>query len=95
MLHGLALQWPRRDWKPPAPMKQSGRDNYWKTLFGSSLDGLAVHASLSDEPAHLRDSICGAVIAKSTLDKFTRRRGLRSKLYKLNAGHRSQHQRLD
>ena len=54
---------------------------FWKSLFGSSLDGLALQASLSDEPAHLHDSICGAAKAKSALDKSTRRRGLRSKLY--------------
>jgi len=60
---------------------QNGFQRYfWKSLFGTSLDGLAVQASLSDEPAHLHDSICGAVKAKSTLDKSTRRRGLRSKL---------------
>ena len=53
---------------------------FWKTLFGSSLDGLAVQASLSDEPAHLHDNICGVAKAKSTVDKSTRRRGLRSKL---------------
>jgi D-alanyl-D-alanine carboxypeptidase len=58
---------------------------FWKSLFGSSLDGLAVQASLSDEPAHLHDSICGAVKAKSTLDKSTRRRGLRSKLHRPDA----------
>src|SRR5215831_2453185 len=56
---------------------------FWKTLFGSSLDGLALQASLSDEPAHLHDSICGAVKAKSTLDKSTR--GLRSRLHRLDA----------
>ena len=44
---------------------------FWKTLFGGSLDGLAVQASLTDEPAHLHDSICGAAKAKSTLAKST------------------------
>ena len=29
---------------------------FWKSLFGTSLDGLAIQASLSDGPAHLRDS---------------------------------------
>lgn len=58
---------------------------FWKSLFGSSLDGLAVQASLSDEPAHLHDGICGAVKAKSTLDKSTRQRGLRSKRHRLDA----------
>ncbi len=32
---------------------------FWKSLFGTSLDGLAIQASLSDTPAHLSDSICG------------------------------------
>jgi D-alanyl-D-alanine carboxypeptidase len=39
---------------------------FWKSLFGTSLDGLPVQASLSNEPAHLRDSVCGAARAKST-----------------------------
>jgi D-alanyl-D-alanine carboxypeptidase len=33
---------------------------FWKSLFGTSLDGLAIQASLSDGPTHLGDSICGA-----------------------------------
>ncbi len=32
---------------------------FWKSLFGTSLDGLAIQASLSDGPAHLREVICG------------------------------------
>ena len=32
---------------------------FWKSLFGTSLDGLAIQASLSDTPAHLSDTICG------------------------------------
>ncbi len=32
---------------------------FWKSLFGTSLDGLAVQANLSEEPAHLRAVICG------------------------------------
>jgi D-alanyl-D-alanine carboxypeptidase len=32
---------------------------FWKSLFGTSLDGLAIQASLSNGPAHLRDSVCG------------------------------------
>jgi D-alanyl-D-alanine carboxypeptidase len=37
---------------------------FWKSLFGTSLDGLAIQASLSTTPTHLRDSICGAIKAK-------------------------------
>jgi D-alanyl-D-alanine carboxypeptidase len=33
---------------------------FWKSLFGTSLDGLAIQASLSTAPTHLRDSVCGA-----------------------------------
>lgn len=32
---------------------------FWKSLFGTSLDGLAVQAKIADEPAHLRAVICG------------------------------------
>jgi D-alanyl-D-alanine carboxypeptidase len=38
---------------------------FWKSLFGSSLDGLAIQASLSDGPTHLRDSVCGVARTKS------------------------------
>jgi D-alanyl-D-alanine carboxypeptidase len=68
---------------------------FWKSLFGSSLDGLAIQASLSDEPAHLHDSICGAVKAKPTADKSRRRGGLRSKLHRLRAhGRKAEHASL-
>jgi D-alanyl-D-alanine carboxypeptidase len=33
---------------------------FWKSVFGTSLDGLAMQASLSDQPVHLFDSICGS-----------------------------------
>jgi D-alanyl-D-alanine carboxypeptidase len=32
---------------------------FWKSLFGTSLDGLAVQASLRESPVHLRNTICG------------------------------------
>lgn len=32
---------------------------FWKSLFGTSLDGLALQASASSEPASLRNIICG------------------------------------
>jgi hypothetical protein len=38
-------------------------------LFGSSLDGLAIQASLSDGPTHLRDSVCGVARAKSKIKR--------------------------
>ena len=55
---------------------------FWKSLFGTSLDGLAVQASLTDSPAHLHESICGAARAKS------KRRGIKSKVHLLHAHHR-------
>jgi D-alanyl-D-alanine carboxypeptidase len=41
------------------------RRYFWKSLFGSSLDGLAMHSSLDEGPTHLRDSVCGIARAKS------------------------------
>jgi D-alanyl-D-alanine carboxypeptidase len=35
------------------------RRYFWKSLFATSLDRLAIQASSSDSPAHLRDSVCG------------------------------------
>src|SRR5512143_1378447 len=42
---------------------------FWKSLFGSSLDGLALQASLGDSPMHLRDSVCGVARAKSKIKR--------------------------
>jgi D-alanyl-D-alanine carboxypeptidase len=43
-----------------AELLENGYKRYfWKSLFGTSLDGLAMQTSLSDEPAHLRAVICG------------------------------------
>jgi D-alanyl-D-alanine carboxypeptidase len=55
------------------------RRYFWKSLFGTRLDGLAIQASLSDSPTHLRDSVCGVATAKSTA-----RRSGESKLRGLN-----------
>jgi D-alanyl-D-alanine carboxypeptidase len=33
---------------------------FWKSLFGTSLDGLAIQASMGSGPAKLREVICGA-----------------------------------
>jgi D-alanyl-D-alanine carboxypeptidase len=44
---------------------------FWKSLFGTSLDGLAIQASLSSSPTHLRDSVCGAAKPKR---KVTRKK---------------------
>jgi D-alanyl-D-alanine carboxypeptidase len=44
---------------------------FWKSLFGTSLDGLAIQASLSTGPTHLRDSVCGVARAKPPRKKGT------------------------
>jgi D-alanyl-D-alanine carboxypeptidase len=54
---------------------------FWKSLFGTSLDGLAIQASMSSGPTHLRDSVCGAkpkakkrVVRKKSKSRSTARR---------------------
>jgi D-alanyl-D-alanine carboxypeptidase len=37
---------------------------FWKSLFGTTLDGLAMQASLATTPAHLKDNVCGPSRAK-------------------------------
>jgi D-alanyl-D-alanine carboxypeptidase len=39
---------------------------FWKSVFGTTIDGLAMQASLNDGPQHLRNVICGAGRAKPT-----------------------------
>jgi D-alanyl-D-alanine carboxypeptidase len=39
---------------------------FWKSVFGTTIDGLAVQASLNDSPTHLRNTICGPGRAKPT-----------------------------
>ena len=53
---------------------------FWKSLFGTSIDGLAIQASLTDGPAHLKDSICGVAKPKPSGSrkvsrKVSRKRG--------------------
>ena len=45
-------------------LEKGFRRYFWKSLFGTSLDGLAIQVSLTDSPAHLRDGVCGAAKAK-------------------------------
>jgi D-alanyl-D-alanine carboxypeptidase len=52
---------------------------FWKSLFGTSLDGLAMQASLSTTPVHLRDSICGAGRPKPTAKKRAVRKKVKTK----------------
>ena len=50
---------------------------FWKSLFGTSIDGLAIQqASLTDGPPHLKDAICGvAKLKPSRTRKVTRKGG--------------------
>jgi D-alanyl-D-alanine carboxypeptidase len=48
-------------------LEKGFRRHFWKSLFGSSLDGLAMQASSSDSPTHLSESVCGGARAKSTV----------------------------
>ncbi len=43
---------------------------FWKSLFGTSLDGLAIQASLNDTPVHMADSICGSKVAKASRKRY-------------------------
>jgi D-alanyl-D-alanine carboxypeptidase len=61
-------------------LEKGFRRYFWKSLFGTRLDGLAIQASLGDSPMHLRDSVCGVAKAKSKV-----RRSVTSKLPGLNA----------
>ncbi len=49
---------------------------FWKSLFGTSIDGLAIQASLSDSPTHLRDSVCGGPSPRAEGRSGQRRAGL-------------------
>jgi D-alanyl-D-alanine carboxypeptidase len=42
---------------------------FWKSVFGTTIDGLAMQASLSDGPTHLHNSVCGVGRAKPTRKK--------------------------
>ncbi|MGV1013989.1 MAG: D-alanyl-D-alanine carboxypeptidase family protein [Methyloceanibacter sp.] len=50
---------------------------FWKSLFGTSLDGLAIQASMSSGPAKLREVICGASRPAGTPVKKRKRRAVR------------------
>ena len=47
---------------------------FWKSLFGTSLDGLAIQASMDSSPTHLRDSVCGAKPRPATASRKRRSR---------------------
>jgi len=37
---------------------------FWKSLFGTTIDGMAMQTSMNEGPAHLREAVCGAGRAK-------------------------------
>ena len=47
---------------------------FWKSLFGTSLDGLALQAAMDSSPTHLRDSVCGAKPKPATASRKRRSR---------------------
>jgi D-alanyl-D-alanine carboxypeptidase len=52
-----------------AQLLENGFKRYfWKSLFGTSLDGLALQAKIAEGPAHLREVICGRRSQAETLD---------------------------
>jgi D-alanyl-D-alanine carboxypeptidase len=61
---------------------------FWKSLFGTSIDGLASQqASLTDGPAHLKDAICGVAKAKpSKPSRKVSRKGGSKKRTTVNTG---------
>ena len=52
---------------------------FWKSVFGTTIDGLAMQASLSDGPTHLRDSVCGVGRVKRVRQQTTVRIKSKSK----------------
>ena len=49
---------------------------FWKSLFGTSIDGLAIQqASLTDGPPHLKDAICGVAKLKPSGTRKVSRKG--------------------
>ena len=57
---------------------------FWKSLFGTSLDGLAMQASLSTSPVHLRDTVCG--VARAAPPGKKKKRVVRKKTRSRSAG---------
>jgi D-alanyl-D-alanine carboxypeptidase len=48
---------------------------FWKSVFGTTIDGLAMQASLAEGPTHLHDSVCGVSRAKPTRKRTVVRKG--------------------
>jgi D-alanyl-D-alanine carboxypeptidase len=60
---------------------------FWKSVFGTTVDGLAVQASLSSEPAHLREDVCGPGRLKREQRRRTARK-TKAKLQGIDASSR-------
>ena len=48
-------------------LEKGFRRHFWKSLFGTSLDRLAIQAPLSNSPTHLRDRVCGIAMSRTLL----------------------------
>ena len=57
---------------------------FWKSLFGTSLDGLAIQAKLDEQPAHLRQVICGPRPKKRRKRRSVRRSSVSPELIGLH-----------
>jgi len=65
-----------------AQLLENGFKRYfWKSLFGTSLDGLAVQAKVDDTPAHLRSVICGP---RPKRERRARKSSLSPELFRLD-----------
>jgi D-alanyl-D-alanine carboxypeptidase len=49
---------------------------FWKSLFGTSLDRLAIQARSNQNPTHLRDSVCGIAKSKARRSGSSKLQGL-------------------
>jgi D-alanyl-D-alanine carboxypeptidase len=52
---------------------------FWKSLFGTTIDGLTIQASMSAEPAHLASDVCGGGRAKARRVRSQTASGVKSK----------------
>jgi hypothetical protein len=60
---------------------------FWKSLFGTSIDGLAIQqTSLTDGPPHLKDAICGIAKPKPSGPRKVSRKGASKKRSTVSTG---------
>ena len=61
----LLIELPTRRVRATDLLENGFKRYFWKSLFGTSIDGLAIQqASLTDGPPHLKDAICGVASPK-------------------------------